>query len=528
VAEAVKRVFDRHGNRKNRHRARLRFLVEDIGFETFEKLYRAELGELAGRPLETRPPSNSVQPVGQILRQKQPGLFSIEIAPPLGVIEAGQLLELADIVGRYGERVLRATNWQTAVLRGVPAESVAALTAELKNIDLCSDEPAILRHMVTCAGASTCRLGICHSRGLAKAIRAALLGSGLRLNGATGELVICISGCPNSCGHHPIAPIGLFGAARRVNGRLAPHYVVQFGGHVQEGRTKLASGTHAVPARRVPAFLVDFLQAFERSAKYPDFNAFLSAEGRMIATALAAVYGQVPDFAHDKSSYFDWDAEEVFSLAGRGPGECGAGVFDLIEVDLASARDALAAGRLFSAVASAARALLVTRGEQADSDRQSLELFERLFVQEGLVPADLAPLIGKARRAAASPGPESAFQAHPGEAEGLLAAVNSLYANMGPSLRLPVTPCATASVSPSQPLPIPADVNQDFRGIVCPLNYVKTKMALGKLRAGQVLAVLLDEEGAQNVPDSAAADGQEVLSVVREERHWRVLIRKAK
>jgi sulfite reductase (ferredoxin) len=528
VAEAVKRVFDKHGNRKNRHRARLRFLVEDLGFEAFDKLYRAELGEVVGRPLETGPSSNFTQPTGQVLPQKQPGLFSVEIAPPLGVIEAGQLRELADIVHRYGEKRVRATSWQTAVLRGVTAESIAALKTELASIGLWSEEPPILRHMVTCAGASTCRLGICLSRGLAKAIRAALLDSGLHLDAATGELTVHISGCPNSCGRHPIAPIGLFGAARRVNGRLVPHYIVQFGGHVEEGRTRLASGAHAIPARKVPVFLVDFLRAFERSADYPNFNAFLAAEGRTTAAALAAVYARVPDFAHDKNFYFDWDAEEVFSLAGRGPGECGAGVFDLIEVDLASASDALSAGRLFLAAASAARALLVTRGEQADSDRQSLDLFERLFVQEGLVPADLAALINRARQAAATASPEISFQAHASEVEALLAAVKSLYESMGPSLRLPVSTCATAAVpTPASPS-IPADATHDFRGMACPLNYVKTKMALGKLSAGQVLAVLLDETGARNVPDSAANDGHEVLSVARVQAHWRVVIRKAK
>jgi sulfite reductase (ferredoxin) len=84
--------------------------------------------------------------------------------------------------------------------------------------------------------------------------------------------------------------------------------------------------------------------------------------------------------------------------------------------------------------------------------------------------------------------------------------------------------CATAT-APSAPA-IPADATQDFRGVVCPLNYVKTKMALGKLKAGQVLAVLLDEKGAQNVPESAANEGHEVLSVGREQTDWRVVIRK--
>ena len=93
---------------------------------------------------------------------------------------------------------------------------------------------------------------------------------------------------------------------------------------------------------------------------------------------------------------------------------------------------------------------------------------------------------------------------------------------MGPSLRLPAPAVATPDQITS------ADSTQDFRGVVYPLNYVKTRMALSKLRPGQVLAVLLDEQGAQHVPASAASDGHAVLSVACEQNHWRVLLRKGK
>jgi sulfite reductase (ferredoxin) len=518
VAEAVKRVFDKHGNRKNRHRARLRFLVEDVGFEAFEKLYREELdrlGDVAAPPLRARP-------------AKPAGSTTVEITPPLGVLQAEQIRRLADVVERFGAGILRATNWQTAVLRGVSAEELPALDAELAGLGLGTDDPAILKHLVTCTGASTCRLGICLSRGLAEAIRGALLGSDLDLKGAAGEVTVHISGCPNACGRHPVGQIGLYGAARRVNGRLVPHYVVQLGGHVEEGKTVLASGAYIIPARSVPGFLVEFLRSFESSEQHSDFVAYLAAGGRQVAEGLSRKYAKVPEFAQDKNYYFDWGAEEVFSLAGRGPGECGAGVFDLIQVDLASAGEALEAGRLFSATALAARALLVTRGEQADADRQSLELFRRHFVEPGVVSAEFKPLIEKAQQALTAPSPEAGFDVTSQEVASLLAAVRGLYESMGPSLRLPAPTCAAPLTSAPSPDPVLADVTQDLRGVVCPLNYVKTKMALGKLNAGQVLAVLLDEKGSQNVPTSAANDGHEVLSVAREAQHWRVAIRKGK
>jgi sulfite reductase (ferredoxin) len=109
----------------------------------------------------------------------------------------------------------------------------------------------------------------------------------------------------------------------------------------------------------------------------------------------------------------------------------------------------------------------------------------------------------------------------------LLGAVRGIYEGMGPSLRVaapaesePPAVLATAATSAS------ADLTQDLRGVACPLNYVKTKMALQKLKKGQTLLALLDEQGAKNVPASAESDGHEVLFVLQNAAHWRVLIRK--
>jgi sulfite reductase (ferredoxin) len=545
VAKAVKRVFDKHGDRKNRNRARIRFLIEDMGIGVFEKYYREELSQansvaiastprMQDRPLlgsdRDTPPSAgfSYWRDEDVIRQKQDGYFAVEISPPLGMLHSAQIRRLADIVEHFGEGVIRATHWQNAILRWVPTDQLPALHAKLSAIGLGSREPALLRHLVTCAGASTCRTGICLSRGVSDAIRRALLASNLNLKGAAGEVALNISGCPNACGRHPVGQIGLYGVARRHSGHLVPHYVVQFGGHVEEAKTILATGVDAIPARDIPAFLVEVLQSFEVSAQYPDFDAYLGAGGRRAAKELARKYTGVPDFSKDKNYYFDWGADTVFSLAGRGPGECGAGVFDLIQVDLASAAEALESERLFSATALVARALLVTRGEQADADLQALKLFYRLFVEEGLVSAECRLLIDKAQKALVAPDPEGAFDVSHKEVAGFLAEVRRLYESMGSSLRLPATACAVRPAAKQSQEAIAADLVQDLRGVVCPLNYVKTKLALEKLSTGQILAVMLDEAGSRNVPASAAGDGHEVLSIIPEEQHWRVIIRKAK
>ena len=453
VAEAVKRVFDRHGNRKNRHRARIRFLIEDLGFERFARLCREErekvkdgaVPELHALPGGLPQAAGAADEPGpgfaawrrhNVAAQKQPGRYTVEIVPELGVIQADGLRSLAGVVERYGEGLLRATNGQTLLLRWVGEAELAALHRALRELGLGAGEPAVLRRMVTCAGASTCRLGICLSRPLAEAIRAALRAGSLDLEGPAGEVRIHISGCPNACGRHPVGQIALSGGARRVNGRLAPYYMVQFGGHVEEGQTVLASGGLAVAARQVPGFVVALLSAFAGSPS-ADFARFLEADGRETAARLAAEAAAAVETEDASGLYTDWGAADVFSLAGRGPAECGAGVFDLIQLDLAAAAEALQGGDRFGAAVLAARALLVTRGQQADGERQALDLFRQLFVEQGLVGPECRAVIEQAQQAAGGPQPAVAFGAPREEVGRLVDAVRELYASMGPSLRLP-------------------------------------------------------------------------------------------
>ena len=551
VAEAIKRVFDRHGNRKNKHKARLRFLIDQIGLRRFRALYEAELSELRSAelpplrlrnlPARSRPaPAEAAQPLDaydewsdrSLLPQKQEGYRIVLIPLLLGDIEADRLEKLAYVVEDHGEGMVRTTQGQNLAMRWVHENELAGLHQKLLALNLAKTCAPIVRNTIACAGASTCKLGICLSRGLARAITDRLSGNGLDL-AALGDFSVHISGCPNSCGRHPLGRIGLFGAARRIGGRLVPHYVVQLGSKTGAGQTRLAEGRDAIPARNVPAFVVELLRAFAGSEQYPDYDAFLEAQGRETVAQLCRKYKPVPSFDEDKDYYFDWGAESLFSLAGRGPGECGAGVFDLIEVDLASAHDALSEGRLYAASLLAARALLVTRGQEAGDDAEAFDLFRRHFVDAGLLDESHGAVLGTARQCASSHEPECAFDAQGPEVSSLVDAVQELYEGMDSSLRF--KPAAQQGAQQAEVPPrsevtgqqeTKIDREVDFRGVACPLNYAKTKLVLEQMASGEVLSVLMGEEGARNVPQSAEQDGHEVLSVTPEEEAWRVTIRK--
>ena len=431
VAEAIKRVFSRHGERKNRRQARLRFLIERIGIDQFRDLYEKELAELKNQSVQCPalrqivPAKNGKQQEsggGQagesfdlwreknVVPQKQNGYYLVKIPLALGDLDCQTMLALADMVESYGEGMLRLTIRQNAVIRWVGEGKLGQVYQRLEAIGLAWTGSALCDNIVSCTGAATCRLGICLSRGLKGAIVEELTKSGLDLD-KFPELDINISGCPNACGRHPMGQIGLYGAARRVGDRLVPYYIVQLGGKLAEGQTSLAGGKIAIPARNVPAFLVDFLKSFRDSLQYPDFDGFLAAGNERVAEQLAGAYKQVPDFQSDKNYYYAWGSETLFSLADRSESEC-EGVSQPVQESV-----------------------------RADADQA-------------------------------------------------------------------------------------ADRMLDCRGVACPLNYVKTLAVLEQMEAGESLSVLLDQDGASNVPKSVVLDGHEVLATSRTGEHWRVVIRK--
>src|ERR1039458_7219917 len=340
-------VRSKNGDRKNKHLARLRFLVEKIGLPAFRELYEKELSALRASPpapLELRPlPQITATPMNgevksdsaefnrwfahNVAPQKQPGFFLVRIPLTLGDLPAGKTAALADILAAHGDHLLWATQSQNAGLRWITAAELPVVRQKLAALGLAEPEAPVLRNLVACAGASTCRLGICLARGLAKAVRSELSASELDLD-SLGDFSIHISGCPNSCGRHPIGNLGFSGAARRMGGNLVPFYAVQLGGRGAEGKTRFGKNIGAVLAKNAPAFVRDLLTAWKRSPEAADFHQYVDDGGKKIAGEILARHQDVPPIASRKEFYHDWDADALFSLAGRGQGECSAGVFD--------------------------------------------------------------------------------------------------------------------------------------------------------------------------------------------------------
>ncbi|MHB1462469.1 MAG: sulfurtransferase TusA family protein [Armatimonadota bacterium] len=539
VAEAVKRLFDKYGDRANRSRARLRFVVQRFGPDEFRRLYNEELelvraeGKTVPELRLSAPQAASVGAEPQALfedsaynswvathtsAQKQAALRSIRIALPLGDIEAAKLASVADLAIVYGDGRLHTSQDQDIYLHNIPAASLKPLYDALRLIDAALVETPSSKS-IACAGASTCKLGLCLSRGLARAID-----DELKDVASSFTIPVRISGCPNACGHHPIAPIGFYGGAVRVNSRLVPYYTLVAGGRLSEGDAELAQQIAKIPAHNVPRLIKDFtLAANINRIENESVDVLIKRWGIDYLRGIVAQYSDVPSYEQAPEFYRDFGSCSDFSLAGRGPGECGAGVTDVVGLDIDQAKRALHENDLYGAVLAAARALLVTRGLEPKKDREVFAAFsEHLIVPNWTTPAAQS-VIDSALDFKL--GDRESLDDLRGEIGILVDRVEQLFLSLDSNLNF-----RAEKLEPSKEVQTPvieAYEVVNLLGVACPMNFVRAKIALEQIEDGQVLDILLDDgDPVRNVPTSFAEQGQEVISVTAEDGHFRVRVRK--
>lgn len=474
VAEATKRVFDKHGNRKDKHAARLRFLWNQLGEDRFRQLYEQELRELRQeeqRPLELPKegaragtlafcPAQDESPEFQrwkrryVEPQRQLGLCSVLVPVFLGNLKNDEAIALALFLEPFGKDVLRATLGQNLRLRNIPERYLGNVYSVVKNVSELASAPALLANSISCTGADTCKLGICSPKGALRAVASKLTESGLDLD-QIPEFKLNVSGCPNTCGQHMVANLGFYGQVGRKDQRMFPAYGVVAGAVVGGGEARLAHNLGRVNARDLPHFVCDILQVWiQKKPRFDSFAAYVDAEGAQDIRNICDRYRNIPEFEKDHSYFFDWGASEPFSLVGKGLGECSAGLFDLIDVDLKqiqNARRELAAAQpddvvnetLYRIALSSARMLLITRGIEARSDAAAFADFRKHFIAVGLVDKRFQRVI-----AAAEEEDFVALRLMAAEVGALAEAVESLYASMDNSLRFPAG-VATVAVSAS-------------------------------------------------------------------------------
>ena len=361
IAQAIARVFARLGEKRNRARARIKFLVAQLGLEEFKRLVLEERQQLKEDPrwtahIDAAPqyrehPSKESSASGgdgndsyqhwlrtNVYQQRQTGYSVVTIALPLGDLTSQQMRELAEIARSYVGETIRLTVEQNIVLRWVSDADLPSLYQSLFTIGLAEPGAGTIADITACPGTDTCKLGIASSRGLAAELQSRLTQQGDTLDSSVEQLRIKTSGCFNSCGQHHIADLGFYGVSRNIGGYAVPHFQVVLGGKWRENGGSYGLASMAIPSKRIPEVVDRITKRFvEERQEHETFQDYTQRVGKRAFKEMLNDLASVP--AHDLQPdyYSDWGDPREFTLGDMGVGECAGEVVSLTEFDLASA-----------------------------------------------------------------------------------------------------------------------------------------------------------------------------------------------
>lgn len=586
AAKALKNWFHKYGNRRNRHKARMRYVFYKYGTEEAKRLYLEEFEKLKkdgsidfeapALPLEHHKPNfpplkapTDFETWKRRYAHKQTNaeglkenLWYAYIPLRHGNNSTDFFAEVAEYLGNYGNDVIRFTKKEQIQVRNIPEEYLTNIYAFFKKLGVYQmDYPVVVTNLTCCTGADTCRLGICLPKGAINGIAKQLLNSDLNLD-AIPDFELRMNGCTNICALATWGDLGFSGRVGRVGDDPYPAYTIWL---PVKGKHEIDLQQGYIAAKKIPAFVEDYLRdVIAEQANYADYYDYVAKRGVNIVKDLIAKYKEVAPYSEEPDTFFDFGDDEKFSLIKYGKAECSAGLFDIIEIDQDTIREKrkeveqlLSDGKqntgkieklLHDIVFSENRMLLVTRGLDPRTDEDVYNGFEKEFIAAGIIPQKFKVLTDKARNN------ESLIEQKPLIDE-LADLLNDLYQNMDDSLqfKLPAektpveqdaeeknaeekapaeqvseekAPAEKASAA-EETETIAPDVKKDFRGVMCPMNFVKTKIALTPMQSGQILEILLDDGAPiENVPGSVKNEGHTILSTEKVENYWKVLIKK--
>ena len=349
VSEAVVHVFHRADElRRNRMKARLKFLVDRIGIDEFRVKVENELRLPWARrsfdpsPLLFREDESLGAPAliasqganGQgtdferwlstrVRPQRQEGYRAVIVKLPLGDVRAEQFHHLADIFRRYAGGRARTSAEQDLALRWVPEQALYEVWKDLNRAGLGDGGAHGIADVVSCPGTDSCKMGITASMGLGRAIQGTL--DGLSADDPlVREMRIKMSACPNGCGRHHIADIGFQGAAAKGPGGQVPAYELLVGGSYGEAGVRFGQRVGVkIPAKRVPEALRKVLAFYQQHRNEGEpFREFVARIGADAFEPVVAEFRQVPELSRESLDlYIDWDRTVKYVLE-RGEGEC--------------------------------------------------------------------------------------------------------------------------------------------------------------------------------------------------------------
>lgn len=535
--QAMKELFEKEGDRSNKHKARIRYIVERLGKEKFKLMFNEELKRIKkdrnldlviddaiDKKYEQIAESSEIckEYESVLFPQKQEGYKSVYVHPQGGNLEAENLQKILDFVSKLDYKMsIRLTNTQSFFVRDLKDSDSKTL---LKIIAPFSSNFKIY-NSVTCVGASTCQLGLCLSQNLLQAIKEEFEVCSDDIKASLPR--IFISGCPNSCGRHQIGKIGLSGRAKRTEDGLMPTYTVSFGGSVGNGQAKIGEVYGDVPAKKIPKYLVE-LAKLKNASDYESFEEFLNNTQKDVRE-LTNKYGALETFKENPDLYYDLGASEKFSIEGRGPGECSTGVLDVIKLDLSNAESSLLKYKsskksqdLYDASVSSSRTLLVLKGIDTAKDREIFKQFNINFVETGYVNKSVVELFDTLLDYKL--GDVADITSKVTEVEYLYNKVKEMYGSLNGQLE--ITLLKEVLINESEEAPISKDYEViDFRGVTCPMNFVKVKIQLSKIKSGEKRGFYLDDgDPIKNVPLSVSKEGNKIILIDNNYEGYNLLV----
>jgi sulfite reductase (ferredoxin) len=417
--EATLRVFDRYGERASRNKARLKYLINKIGLDTFLSLVKEEEKSLLVKTFKIdtenktqttfRSFLNSEKPVideskyqiwlkTNTFKQKQKDLFAVYVKIQLGNISSSKAREFASIVNKYADKEdIRVTINQGFLLRNLANEELPLIYSELDKINLATPGFDSVGDITACPGTDTCNLAISNSTQISVALEEVIYSEFPELI-YNHNIKIKISGCMNSCGQHGLAQIGFHGSSFKVGTTVVPALQVLLGGGtVGNGEGRISDKVIKVASKRAPDVLRTLFKDFEKNAVEGEyFNSYYDKKGKDYFYQLLKPISDNSTLSADE--LIDWGQEEKFATA-IGVGECAGVVIDLVATLFFEAEEKIALSAeafdnkqwgdsiyfSYAALINAAKGLLLDKQIHVNTQHGVINDFDKVFIQGDLI-----------------------------------------------------------------------------------------------------------------------------------------------
>lgn len=418
TVEGVLRIFDRYGERAKRLKARMKFLIKEIGKDEFLRLVELEKKALSHQTIEidtTAFEEAIPEPVlvapkvviddtvafeawkkSNVIAQKQAGYVAIGIKVLLGDFYTDKARLLADLIKNYGANELRFSLRQNILIRHIKEENLPFFYQELTKLDMVNLGYDSLGDITACPGTDTCNLGIASSTGIAQELER-VIKTEYPHYATNKDITIKISGCMNACGQHNMAEIGFQGMSINSGKLVAPALQVLLGGgNLGNGEGRFSDKVIKVPSRRGPEALRMILNDFEANGNGLRFLEYYLEKGEKYFYEFLKPLADVTHLS--EADFIDWGNADNYVKA-VGIGECAGVVIDLVATLLLEAKDKLTFAQEafeeqkwsdaiylgYAGFVNGAKALLLAENQKTNHHAGIIDLFDSVFVESNKI-----------------------------------------------------------------------------------------------------------------------------------------------